>query len=79
MSNNALQSDLTLHCATQPAAIVEVMRVIRPPVLPGPMESMVQIETCDMTDVTNASTKVVLDKARARELFNWLGVWLHTV
>lgn len=29
------------------------------------------------TSVSEHETTIYLDKARARELFNWLGVWLH--
>ena len=63
---------LTIHCAGTPS---DALRIKDADFDVG----YINIQTVDLANDERTGPAVLLDRDKARELFNWLGVWLHTV
>jgi len=66
-----MMRDLTIFCAQEPDD------VLRAKVKPGISGPEVVINFDSVSDGAPTPAMIALDKQRARELFNWLGIWLH--
>lgn len=72
MTRAPVPEPLVLHCAHPNAAAEDGLQVYPDPD-PDPALRTIVLENIDSSN----QTLTWLDEHQARELFNWLGVWLH--